>query len=477
MQKMIKYTQTSREEDSMLDSSLNHLEIYEVYCKNDHQEIYTCKHKEKNAYYLLNLVRDKEIFSEIDLNELKKSIISIKEVEDTDKSVLILTEHYSYKTLSEYLKEENMTLTKQINSITYLMETLLKLKSLSFGCFVSLFNHNNLVIDDNGDIMLTGILCLTSEIINASREDALLTIANAMHMIFTGKKIIDKNISKGIPPDIEKIIVNCLNGDYFRIVDLVTDFKSSNVYKLINPEKEDIKRVARMRKGMTRKRITYNFKTKGVLVTLILIPIIAWGSYSLLKDKNADNDIISNNKQVDALENIDDNDTTPDITADLAKEDDQVEDIIVYKENMDKFFNEDLIIPLDEDKIAKVDYSKYHRGEYSLKVFNDKSEKSSFLVGYIDFKDDIFNFVKDRTVNLSLWLNSDVSTDCSIILKLGSNDKILAQVTKKVNLIADNWILHNIEVNTKNGQYIKIYINAKPNDTIWVDTIDIDILK
>lgn len=477
MLKMIKYTQTSRKEDFMLDPYLNHLEVLDLYCQNDYQEIYTCKHEEENAYYLLNIIGDKEIFYGTDLKELKKYILAIKEIKDTDDGIVILTKHYFYNKLSEHLRKENMTLTMQINSVTYLIETLSKLKTISYGFIVSLFNYNNLVIDDSGNIKLTGILKLNSKVINSSREDALLVIANAMHMIFTGEEIKDNSISKGIPPDIERIIINCIKGDYFRAEDLVTDFKTSNIYELINPEKEDIKRVARMRKGMTRKRITYKLKTKGLLAILLLIPVIVWGSYSLLKVKNKSNNVVSNIEQISVSDNIKADGSTLDTSTKLVNEEAQIEDIISYKENMDKFFNEDLIMSLNENSIAKIDYSRYHRGEYSLKAFNDKSEKSSFLVGYIDLQDDNFAFVKDRTVNLSLWLNSDVNTDSSVTLKLGFNDKILTQVTKKVNLVADNWVLHNIEITTKSGQYIKIYLNTDPNNTIWIDTIDIDILK
>lgn len=474
---MIKYTQTSRKGDFMLESYLNYLEILDVCSQNNYQEIYTCKHKEENAYYLLNLVKDKEVLEGIELEELCTHIPSIKKIEETDEGILILTEYYSYKTLLEHQENENMTLSKQVDSITNLMDILLMLKTLPYSFFVLLLNHTNLVVDDKGDIKLTGLLLFSPEALSTSREDALRTIANTIHVIFTGKQILDNNVSRGIPPDMEKIINSCLNGDYFRIIDMVTDFKSSNIYRLINPEKEDIKRVTRMRKGMKRKRFNYNFKTKGILVIMLLVPIIVWGSYTLLKDKKANNVILPNNEQIDISDNVDIDDSPIDNSKDSPEEDSQIEEIINHKENMDKFFNEEFIKSLDRDNIATTDYTKYHRGEYSLKVYNDKTETSPFLVGYIDFQDGDFNFANDRTVNLSLWLSSDVDTDCIIALKLGASDKLLTQVTKKANLIANTWVLNTIEINTKNGQYIEIYINTKPNDIIWVDTMDLDILK
>ncbi|WIV10638.1 hypothetical protein [Proteiniborus sp. MB09-C3] len=466
----------------MLDPYLKNLEVFDVYCQNDYQEIYACKHKEKNAYYLLNLIKDKELFDGVDFKEFRKCISSIVEIEETDEAILIITEHYSYKSLLEYVEKDDMTLTKQINNVTYIMETLLRLKDLPYGFFVSLFNCNNILIDNNREIKLSGILLLNPEIMNASIEEALMTIANAIHLFFARKEIIDRNISKGIPPDIEKMINKCLSGDYLGIMDLVLDFRSTSIYNLINPEKEDVKRVTRMRKSMSRKRITYNVRTKGILVALLLIPIIVWGSYSLLKHDKIDKDTIIKNTPVDIQDNIDadeeSNDEATNFDEDIGQvEDSYLDDIFNYKEELDKFFNEDKIKQLNEDRIGIIDSSKFHRGEFSIKAHNDKTEKSSYLVGYIDFGDDNFSYVKNRTVNLSLWLNSDVGTDCSIILKLGSDDKILTQVVKKASVKENTWILHNIEVNTKNGKYIEIYIDIKPNDIIWVDTMDIDVLK
>lgn len=54
----------------MLDLHLRNLEIVNSYYQNDFQEIYVCKHKEENAYYLLNLIRNKDFFNDIDNSEL-----------------------------------------------------------------------------------------------------------------------------------------------------------------------------------------------------------------------------------------------------------------------------------------------------------------------------------------------------------------------------------------------------------------------
>lgn len=476
MLKMIKYIQMNREEDFMLEPYLEYLEILDNYCQNDFQEIYICRHKEKSAFYLLNLIRNKELFYDVDFNELKECISFVEEIKEIDEAIIILTKHYSYKTILEYIKDDNMTLAKQVNSTTYLMETLLKSKNLPYSFVVSLFNHNNLAVYSNGDIKFTGLLLLTPNILNASREDTLITIANTIHKIFTGTEIIDDGLSRGIPPDIEKIINNCLNGNYFRIVDLVTAFKSSNIYKLINPEKEEIKRVVQMRKSMTRKRITYNVKTRGILVILLLIPVIVFGARFILKNKKFNNAVSFEIQGIEE-QKIEGNDEIINEVIDTVEDDAYMDDFISDKEVMDKFFDENAIMSLKEKNIAIIDNSKYHRGEYSLKTFNDNNEKAAYLISYIDLEDDKFDFLKNRTVNLSLWLSSDIATDCSITLKLGSKDKILTQVTKKANLIANTWTLHNIDVNTKNGQYIKTYIDVEPNETIWIDTIDIDILK
>lgn len=477
MLKMIEYIQISRKEDFMPDLYFEYIESLNIFHKNDFQDIYICKHIEREAYYLLNSIKDKDIFYNVDFDEFKKHVPAIKEIKETEESILVLSDYFPHEKLSKNIN--NMTLSKQINNITFLMETLLKLKTITYSLIASLFDYNNLIIDDNGDLKFTGLLLFTPSSINASREDALRSIANTIHMIFTGNKVINESISKSIPPDISKIIINCLKGNYFRMIDLVIDYKSSSVYKLINPEKEESKKVTQMRKSMTKTRFSYNMRTKGIIVILLLIPFIVLGSRIIFKNKESVDIISSESLDKHILNNEEEFIEEEEISneyIDVASEDNNNYTFIDGNEVMDKFFNKD-IINLKEKETAAIDVSRYHRGSYSLKVFNDNSEKTSYLIGYIDFEDDNFTYVKDRTINLSLWLYSEVSTDCSITLKLGTKEKLLYQATKKEKTISNTWTLHNIEVKTNNCEYIKVYLNLNPMDTIWVDTLSIDILK
>lgn len=466
----------------MLDSHLKNLEVVDSYYQNDFQEIYICKHKEENAYYLLNLIRDKEIFYEVDFNELLSNFSCIKDIVEVDEGILVISEYYFHMPLLEYMQKNGMTLTKQINNTTNIIDTLPKLKTLSASFIVNLFNQSNLVVDGNGNIKSSGIILLNPKTIYASIEDILATIANTIHILFTNKEIVNGNISQSIPPDIRKVINKCLSYEYLDINDLVSDYKSTSTYKLINPEREDIKQVSRMRKSMTRSRINYNIKTKGVIIALLLIPTIVWGSISLLKNFKDTNDIVSNKSISDIIDNIATNDDEKTENINLSDEDNQKEDSDIeeafnHREDLDKFFTEDKINSLNEKRVGVLDFTKYHRGEYALKVHNESKERASYLIGFIDFEDTNFAYAKNRTVNLSLWLNSDKSTECSLILKLESKDTMLSQVVKKANVKANTWTLHNAEINTKNGDYLKIFINIEPNDAIWVDTMDIDILK
>lgn len=468
----------------MLDLHLRNLEIVNSYYQNDFQEIYVCKHKEENAYYLLNLIRNKDFFNDIDNSELLSFFSSIKDVSEVDEGILVISEYYHHKPLLEYIQENGMTLTKQINNTTNIIETLSKLKTLSASFIVSLFNHSNLVVDDNGDIKFSGILLLNPKTIYANIKDVLETIANTMHIIFTKNQIGDGSIAKGTPPDIQRIINKCLSYEYLGFNDLVSDYKSTSTYKLINPEKEDIERVTQMRKSMSRNRITYNIKTKGIIIALLLFPIIVWGSISLLKNTKDTIDTVSDKPNLGITDNAVDNDDEKMESIDLPDEEKQnedpnIEDAFKRGEDLDKFFTEDQIKSLNENEkaVGVLDFTKYHRGEYALKVNNDSKERSSYLIGFIDFEDSNFAYAKNRTVNLSLWLNSDKSTECTLVLKLESEDKLLSQVVNKANLKANTWTLHNVEINTKNGDYLKVYINLEPSDTIWVDTMDIDILK
>lgn len=467
----------------MLESYLKYVEILELSYKSDIQEIYICKHKETDSYLLLNIIKNKDLFDGIDLADLKAKFSFFKEIEETDETIVILSESLSYTKLSKYLKESTLTLTEQVNKATNIIELLSKLEELPNFIINSLINYENLVIDNNKNVVTTGLILFDTDKLTTSIEDILKSVANIIHIIFTRTPIVDDKLEKSIPPDILKIIKNCLEGNYFRISDLVTEYKSSSIYRLINPEKEEIKRVVKMRKSMTRKRIKYNLKTKGLLAIIILLPVIVMGSYKILKHDEADKDALSDNYQIDNESNLNSEMTSKEDKT-WAKEnemeeikDDIENDIENDIEIMDKYFNEEYFGKLNADKIAIRDYTKYHRGQYSLKLHNEENEDFTFLVSHIDFDDDSFTFMKNRTVNLSLWINSNTKTQCIIILELCSKEKTLTQVIKKVDLIANNWTLHNLEMNTKNGEYMNIFISLKPDDIIWVDTIDTDILK
>ncbi|MGF7056448.1 hypothetical protein [Brassicibacter mesophilus] len=470
-----------------MDSAyLENFEIIDTYVQNDYQKIFICKHKENNNLYLLNSITEKTVVSDVDFDNLKNNVNAIEEIYETDESIDIITEYNRNNSLEEYISSNKMTLASQINYTSFIMNKIIRLKNQPNRIFLSMFNHNSLQIYENGSMGSAGILLLRPNYINVGTEEVLRAIANVLHIIFSGKEIEDNKVLKHIPPDISRLITNCLEDKYIRLIDLVSDYKSSNLYKLINPERQESKRVHTMRKNLSRKRFKYKIKSKAIVILIILIPVIAFAVDKIIdtiKLRNdttieANADEINKNKENDTstITDTENQQNSQDNTEDHTEE---INDILIKDnstETISDFFSEDMNLD-DETNIGVIDSEKFHKGTSSIKASNDTQEKQSFLIGYIDFNDEKFSYLKDRVVNASLWLNSNGNTECSVVLKLGNEDKILTYTSRKADLVQNNWILQNLEVNTKNGDYIKIYITVDPNEEIWIDTIDIDVLK
>jgi len=470
----------------MNSTYLENLEIIDTYVQNDYQKIFMCKHKENNKLFLLNSIIDKEVVSDVDFDNLKSNVNAIKDIYETDKAINIITEHTRNRSLIEYINSNKITLTGQINYTSFIMEKMIRLKNQPNIVFLSILNHTSLQVYDNGSIGSAGVLLLTPNYINVGIEEVLRSLANVLHIIFSGKEIEDNKILRDIPPDISKLITNCLESKYIRLIDLVSEYKSTNIYKLVNPEKQESKRVHRMRKNLSRKRLKYKIKSKAIIILIILIPVIAFAVDKIIDtiklrnettiEVNADE--INKNKENDTstITDTENQQNSQDITEDSTGD---IKEILTKDndiETISDFFNEDMNVD-NETNIGVIDSEKFHRGSSSIKVSNNTQKKQSFLIGYMDLNDDKFSYLKDRIVNTSLWLNSNKNTECSIVLKLGDSNKILTYASRKTNLVENNWILHNVEINTKNGDYIKIYITVAPNEEIWIDTIDIDVLK
>lgn len=505
MKKMIKCIYISqkgrlRKEDIMSENIIANLEEMQVYLRNSIQEILICKHKETDALYLINTFFQTEILENLELEKLKEDIIGIEHIEKTDEGIKIFTRYYFYPTLKDSINEvDKFPLERQVAFTTYVLDKLLKLKQLPIVVLDSLLNSSHLVVDEKGKLQMLGSIIINPDYKNITTQDIFGKIGNIIHIIFSGKEIDDSELESSIPPDIQKIIKNCYDNHYLTYEELVSDFKGSSVYKLMNPESEEGQKIHQIRKNLRNKRRFHSIKKNGlkiIILLIILLPFIAFAGgklINLVKDKPSentdvpivkedDNKINSNDEQInneqednEQEDNEQNTSTENETNVDEDMENNNINENI---EDLYEFYNDELLKLASNENIGTMDDAEQYIGTHSIKVSNQEKNVST-LVGIINLNSDKYSFLKNRkTIDVSMWMKSNKNITAMITLKLiGDDNKIFTQVSNEVNIASQTWSLHSLGINTINGNYIKVYITPKTNENIWIDSIEVEILK
>lgn len=468
---------------------LEELEILDVYLKNEYQEIFICKKKDSHEKYLLNILLEEDIDFSGDLRKLPNYLDTVKIVETKEGKINILTKYYEDSSLVESLGESNISLSKQTSYSTSLLDKLMKFKNFEPWIIKSLFNYKNIVIDREGNIKLTGIILIDDNYNDIANKDVLKDLGETLHVIYSGVSLESASLSSNLPPDIKNILISCVGGTYNGYEDLVREFKGSKLYDLINPESKEGLRVHSMRTKMRNKRFFYSFKKttlRTALIILLLSPLLVFSAGKLIgfigekledsEDKQAIVDVLPEDNNDDVV--VDTNDE--DIVDEDKSEDDTTEDTnetISEDDSLDKYYNENLVVLGEGEEIGKIDNTTSHKGAYSIRVDNTNGTMERKLVAIIDLTSDEYSFLRDRKVDVSLWLKSNITMDSVISLELIKDNSIIDKVSNRVNILENTWTLHSTSVNTGASQYIKIYISLEKAGEAWVDSISIDILK
>ncbi len=469
----------------MSENIMEKLQELQIYLRNDIQEILICKHEETEELFLVNTIYEAKVLEGVDLEQLQKDIIGIEKVDNTDEGIRLLTKYSFYPSLKDAINDEEkeIPLEKQMSYANFIINRLLKLKHLPLALLDPLFNENHLIVDNNGDLQMLGSIIINPDFQNLALQEIFNKLADVLHIIFSGKEIIDGEIDENIPPDIRKIITNCTNNHYFKYEDLASDFKGSSVYKLMNPESEEGYRVHLIRKNLKTKKKFHNLKKNSIKIAILLIvllPLFVYAGSKILdlKNNNTDESSFNGNNDIDNNNDNEGDSSNDDNIVDNGEDDEDDNDDII-DEDLTQFYNDKLFDLGSNDNIGVLDDSKYYKGSHSVRVSNDTDMPRTILVGVIDLNEDGFSFLKNRkSIDVSMWLNSDRNLDGIVTLKLiGRNNRILSQASDEVYVHASMWTLHSLGVNTTNGNYIKIYLTLKDEGNAWIDSIQAEILK
>ncbi|WP_427339464.1 hypothetical protein [Caloranaerobacter sp. DY30410] len=461
----------------MSSKIFENLTAIDIYIENKHQKIIRCKGKISGDEYLVNILFDKSLFKKEELIILKEEFDLVEKVEETEKGVYIITRHDVYENIYEHIQKNKITLSNQINYATLILEKINKIKHLPLEVISSAAKSNNIKVDKSNKLIFTGLIILSDDK-PVSYGQILKDIANLLHIIFDGNEIYNDKISKEIPPDIQKIIVKCLEERYATFDEVLKDLKSSKIYRLINPEREEGRKIHSVRTNLKKRKMKFKIKKGALVLSIIAFVLLPFVAISIGKMIKLNKEIkVPMNKEI-TIDDLESKNKTQENG--ISEQDDVVDkesDNTYDDEELLSYFDEEMINSLGETNIASISEEKIFQGSYSLKVDNSKGKNEEFLIGLVDLNNEKFDYLKNRNVDISMWINSNQTQDAIITLELMNKDKILSKVSKKIYIIKDNWTLYNLNINTDAGDYIKIYITSEKASDIWIDSFSVEILK
>lgn len=467
----------------MSNDILEMLETIRTYFTNDIQNITVCKHRETGEIFILNIIYKKDIFKDVDLNKLLQ-MKNIKGIIELQEGLCIISKLIDFSSISEYIKNNKISLSREIGYTTFIIDNLVKLKDFPPCILKSLFDLENIVIDKNGNINLLGLIMLNDNYSEISMSQVFNNLAKIFQTIFAGETFFNSDVEKNIPPPINNIINKCLKGEYLSYIDLAKEFKDSKIYRIMNPEVEESQRIYSVRKKLKNKRRKYFFAKTGlliVLVAIICLPFILRAAKTYkYNSKNIDSNL---NNTISEENDHTENKTSNEVYAsknDIQENEEQTGKNIYEsnEESLFKFYNEDFLEKCKgETSIGFLDEEKYHKGNCSVRIENMDDSKETFLIGGIDLESIDFRYLNNRDVSLSLWTNSESDIDAMITVQTVQGNSTLARYSKKIYIPKDIWSLQNIDLKSVNGDYLKIYLTTSEKGRVWIDSFEIDILK
>ncbi|MTI66656.1 MAG: hypothetical protein FH753_08655 [Firmicutes bacterium] len=461
----------------MSNGIFDKLKVLDIYLENEFQKILICEDKHSNNKFLVNAITDISKIEDIDFFNLNNKLNIYYQVKETEDVLYLINKYSENKNVKEYINNNSIKLSRQINFANFILDKLKAFMDLPTYITYSILRYDNFIVDSKGNINLLPLLVIDNNYLNVKQKDVFYSIGDKLSIVFSGFEVSNNENKEDIPPDIKSIIGKCINNSYTTYEELVKDFRTSKLYRLVNPEVEESKRVHSMRRSMKKTRRKFKFKKVApflIIILAILIPVLVVKGFNYLNDKDKtyvvdskNDDSVDNNKEIkDTDEEIKDNDNKKE-----KKKENNVED-----ESLNKFFNDKLKAKADGENLAEIDDTRSFKGNKALKVTSDKSG-IKYLVAGIDLTKDEFSFLNERKGSISMWLNSNIGQKATISVTLLKGEKVLNKKIKNVYIPKNMWELYNIDIGSINGDYIKIHITPNKKGTVWIDSFDVDVLK
>jgi len=473
-------------------------DVKEIIYDNSFQRISLCVNNDDGSEFYNNIIMSTRIIDLIDTDKMTGMFNNVLLAEKSDDRAYIITVPANGIHFEEYFANKHLTMKEQLFLTENLLYKFQNLESFEDLIEEAVIARENILVRDNR-IEFNNILKF-SQGYDISESLLIKSAGDYMHYIYTGRFIDDYNISDKLPPDIMKIIIRCYSNQYRDMGEVIKAFKKSQTYSLvvIPIPSAELNKVAPsnmdepVKTGPDYKELVASHDEAEILATnelesatesqaegkkrkftlnqiaaivlILTIPVIILIMTNLGKEAvevhtelpEANNEIVINNTNSNSTNSESEN----------------------LEETINKFFSQDLLDSTDSEYNAEIDFKKFYDGYSSLMIKNDGSSSKKTLFAVVDISSEELDYMKNRQVSLSMKLTSDQNeVDGSVIVEVIENGKISAYSSDKVLLNSDIWFLNQLTVNLGDTDRILLYFDYKGDSTVWIDGIEIDVLK
>ena len=459
---------------------LNNYDVKEIIFENNLQRITRCMNNENETEFYNNIIMAPRIIELIDSNLLVEQMETILASTKNEDRAYIATSILDSIPLEDYIIQTDLTMSDQLNLTERLLDTFLKLEEYPDLIQESMIQKDNILVAD-GEIVLRNLLKF-SQAYDISESVLVKEVGNYIHFIYAKSYIDNYEISEKLPPDIKRLVMRCFSNQYMHIGQVCEAFKSSPTYALVAVSNNSIQSesqfdVTRLETNEDKEsettepleetKMTTSKTLRGVAIALIIaIPLL----FLLLTrcDSNADaeSDLPNIPPTNDEIQHPSNDQTQGEPTSPN------------LPETINEYYNDELLQKAGSEKVAEIDFSKFYDGYSSLRVDGKVSSGEKTLFAVVDLKSDDFSYLKNRQVGLSMRLTTETEgLSPSVIVEVIENGEISTYSNEKVDLTKNLWTLSQTAIMLGDAERIDVFIVFNEEASVWIDGIEVDILK
>ncbi|WMJ75871.1 MULTISPECIES: hypothetical protein [unclassified Sedimentibacter] len=494
----------------------NNYKIVRTIFENVFQRVLECKDNDTGDVFYSNVITSRKIINLINLEELKKIPSNILECFNTEDRIYIYTKPLKAecKGLKEYL-DSSLTLKQQFALSENVINLAQNIFNMTDIVQQKILDTDKLYVDSENNIYADCNLIFEQEYDIADNE-TFKRLGNIIHFIFAGSEIIDYNISDSIPPDILKIIVRCLTKEYIFPNDVIGEMKKSPIYAMIFGEKtalpeygtnEEIKPDTVIEqedlntayeesalgeydddgsvldiyvndsRPVPEKNNKNQFNKKElirIVLTILVVVIVLFLGNKIIKSFNKADPANSDNTNGSA-----ENETPPEVPpASENQTGDEESPAGAITDSTEVYFNDNLLTSIGyTGNKAGIDDTIYVEGKNSLVVSNETDEKIKSLFAAVNFGDDKFSYMLKKQIGIAAKMKSETDVTAQVVIEAYKDGSLTSNFHTNTKISNDIWSQFTVPINVTDADSLNIYIEYEGKNKIWIDSINIDVIK